>query len=146
MDIRDFIAARLDERERALPSALPGPWSTEVDRGKMQKSLGESEGHYLLRADDGALVAESVRGNALLHLRGHDPVWARADITAKRQILGAYDRATARFDEALSSPPDTDADASAFSARSHMDLVLRLLAAIDADHSDFNPAWKLDVS
>lgn len=90
MDIRDFIAARLDERERSLPSTLPGPWSTEVDRGKMQKPLGESEGHYLLRAGDGTLVAESVRGNALLHLRGHDPAWALRDITAKRQILADH--------------------------------------------------------
>jgi len=142
--IRDFIAARLDERETAAKRAI------------------EASGGEIWRASDGGLYPEdnpSQHPGAFLadyygftdpdygdHIALHDPTWTLRDITAKRQILGAYDRATARFDEALSSPPDIDADASAFSARSHMDLVLRLLAAIDADHSDFNPTWKLDVS
>lgn len=172
---------------------FPGPWTSEVDLSQMDRPLSEVEGAYRLRDADGSLIAERVRGNALGHLREHDPAWARRDISAKRQILAAHPPLPDYTEAELHAhsmhpeweyattegqrkawdradvPPDGEGwerntdkgrdgwerldytEESYWRRRLPPDQArkpsepreLRLLASIDADHPDFNPAWKL---
>lgn len=159
MDIREFIAARLGEYEataRAAAEADPAPWTAETT-DELGSSRGtryrDDHGFGVVIAADDVPLWDTEGSSALCmtaptarHVAAHDPARVLADVAAKRQILDAYDRTVARFGDVLNSPADTDTDASAFSARAHMHLTLRLLAAIDEDHPDFNPAWKLDAS
>ncbi len=154
VSIRQFIAARLDEAEataRAAAEADPAPWAADAD------DVGDAGGRngrgfgIVVAADDVPLW-ECEGSRALMmtaptarHVAAHDPARVLRAVVAKRAILAAYDRTVARFGDVLNSPADTDADASAYSARAHMGLVLRLLATTDEDHPGFNPAWKLEA-
>lgn len=149
--IRAFIAARLDEHEAAARAAAVQATGVEPLMDGTRWRVGGEADVYLDGRDSNQPVAVGPWGGGLGNeIAGHiarwDPIHVLRDIAAKRAILAAYDRAVARFGDALDSPADTDTDASAYSARAHMQLVLRLLAAIDEDHPGFSPAWKLEGS
>lgn len=204
MDIREFIAARLDEREakaRAAAEADPAPWTADaIDNG----DAGTRDGHGfgIVVADDGIPLWECEGSRTLMmtaptarHVAAHDPARVLADVAFKRQILAdnpplpdyteaelhaysmhpEWEYATTEGQrkawDRVDVPPDgegwernTDKGRDGWErldfteesywrrrlppeqvqARSEP-RVLRLLAAIDSDHPDFNPAWKLEA-
>lgn len=166
MDIVAFLTARLDERQAAAEAAQavdPGPWSVSASD---QGSTNERSGHgaALVIAADEVALWDCEGSNTLCmtaptanHVASNDPARVLAHVKAMRQLLGLHGV------ETLSLPPSSYELPEGFAGEfmgycqlcSDIDGTeglntyyepwpcpsVCILANIDADHPDFNPAW-----
>lgn len=142
MGIDEFITARLDVTH-AIASAAK--WKNWVPgSGLSPASVETSEpqpGWHGERATVARLLAtvgkvEREREHAR-HIAHHDPAQILRDVAAKRAILAEY---TARnSDVDLMLGPDVLRQRE----WSGLYLAVRILAAIDEKHPDYNPKWRL---
>lgn len=122
MTIVEFLLARLAEDEAVARKASQGDW--EVMSAARTASDGKdifSEGSGVVAfccESDGALTGEDAA-----HVARHDPQRVLAEIAAKRAIFYG------------------GGDCSPF-----RDFALRALAQPYADHPEFDPAWRTEVT
>jgi len=125
-DLVEFLRARLDEDQRAA-QAVP-------HRGPFRLRPG-ADAIWVDSADDTLTVAlvpipaEAMAG----HIARHDPARVLADIAAKRAVIGhieAMDHGGARAHEQFRQWEVSGED------------ILCHLAAVYADHPDYDPAWR----
>jgi hypothetical protein len=140
-DIVEFLLARIAEDEAVARAASPGPWlyttvgsvggGTLYDHSRTIGSLiYEQPGEH-----DGRIVRPLLEHEADVngrHIARHDPARILAECEAKRRIVEAWADPFGQW-----NAPQADA------ARAQKDYTLRLLALPYADHSDFDPAWRI---
>jgi Family of unknown function (DUF6221) len=135
-DLVAFLAARLDEDHVVAEAALaidPAPWTADAsDDGSTQQRSGAGAG--LVIAADGIALWDCEGSNTLCmtapsadHIARHDPARVLADIAAKRRIVETCADMMWKHE----GGPDVVADA-----------VLRDLAAIYAEHPDYDESWR----
>lgn len=128
MTITEFLQARLDEDEQAAHKASPGPWHPELEGEEVVAVDGVTV------ADGFALSGEQLRAT-VSHIARHDPARVLRDVEAKRAIIAhneklhEYARANPREDAYLFAPGASD-------------VVLKHLASVYSDHSDYQEDWK----
>jgi len=129
-DIVEFLRQRLTTDEADALAASPGPWT-----------MG-GEGEVL--AVDGITVAEgfALSGRQLRatvdHIARHDPARVLRDVAAMRAILDEIVPLMDGMDDQIDSEFRISSDPPTPYASERL---LRILAAIWADHPDFDPAW-----
>lgn len=156
--IEGFIAARLDEDERAARAATPGPWRYNPDKhNRPPYSSAYEEAVFTGPAGADAICIagtgpsddpQSMADAA--YIARHDPARVLAECAAKRRILAMARWARKIHEEDWPDgvvPPVTDVvEASEQSYRLGQwhghNAVLRTLAAIWSDHADFDPRIK----
>jgi hypothetical protein len=148
MDIAEFYAARLDEREAAAKAVRDNsePWDGQRD----------AEGNEALRTHNGWVLLPGggygyVPG-LLPHIALNDPAAVLADIEVKRAILDMWqDPAVVRDlslhpDAGPARPPqdgrDPDEVEAQVAAAEAIDEVVRILAAPFSAHPDYQERWK----
>ena len=121
MDLTEFLAARLDEDERAALDAGSGAWYDHLD----ESNLSEWD---------------------IKHAARHDPARVLRDVEAGRKILAdlpAYSKQRRDLRDHVYLPENADyhsghADGTDDAAY----YVLRWLAAVWSDHPDYDEAWR----
>jgi hypothetical protein len=121
-DLVAFLTARLDEDERVARAATAdnadGKWAT----GERWSVLNlEYEGIHVFASDDPKPPNPDETDPTTVHMARHDPARVLADVAAKRAIMG------------LAVPGDID--------QPEVYAALRYLAAVHADHPDYDPEW-----
>ena len=141
-DLRDFIAARLEEDEAAARAATPGPWHWSHDVGDMCNDPECPYGQLWGRSGDydaqiwdvhGFDVKEGDKADAD-HIARHDPARVLREVKAKRAILAAH------ADNARTDPHDCIR--RAWYERESFCWVIQQMAAAYNDHSDYQPGWE----
>lgn len=132
MTIDEFLADRLDEDEqitRAATGLLGRPWQTRLPQYDPEGYSGDVE----IR-EGGTVVAraESPCGD---HIARHDPTRVLREVATKRAILAAYSE-HANLDTGEDPEPEY-ADGHARG----LGLAVRHMAAVHADHPDYDPDW-----
>lgn len=127
MDIVAFIEARLEEDAAAAAAASPGKWSTECHQWNYLWHVRDQGGHELMKdkwTDSGFQHADA------LHIARHDPerVLRQADSLAR--LARSFASVLRAF------YPEEDAGHLAVA------IFLEPLAAVWADHPDYNPDWR----
>jgi hypothetical protein len=122
MTIVEFLTARLDESQAAAEAAArEGEPHWEANDERVYTA---ERGGVVVAGPFGYLGAEGT------HIALHDPAWALADVKAKRRLI--QEHAVPGMHRCawgdLVNPEDCP--------------VLRALATIDADHPDYDPAWR----
>lgn len=142
MTIGEFLMARLVEDEahaRQATEFSTGRWHVPstgvVDLGLVDPDAGIGG---LQTFEDGR-VAE--------HVARHDPARVLAEVAAKRRILAAIEAGDAEWAQAKEragkAPVSFDLARARSLQRELADVVLRNLAALYADHPDYDPAWRV---
>ena len=143
-----FLKARLDEDEQTATAPSSAVWAspewrfTDGDDGPFV-DLGTNQ----LAEESGLNAAE------LEHIARQDPARTLREVEAKRALLAEYGTAVAAREEASTVLQKTRAsgwdpimaeleEASAIHKRDALLRVLRLLAAVYADHPDYLPEWR----
>lgn len=134
MDIREFIAARLDEDEAAARAAA------DLGVGIFPDWIYDPGSGVVANPHRLGVVMDTgtVRGT---HIARHDPARVLAEVAAKRAIVaehanggelvpGKYFCTECGSGEPYEYPTQWPC------------ATLRLLATVHADHPDFDPAWK----
>ena len=122
MTLTEFVAARLDEDEAIAREASP-----------------HDEGHWIHEGGDIGHVGNSPMNTAIdlwntpagPHIARHDPARVLAEVAAKRAIVALYDGPLLASDDCWWE--------GLFDA-------LTFIAAVDADHPDFDPEWARSAS
>lgn len=152
MDIAQFLAARLDEDEAAAEAAshyvLREKWhAVEWYDGEFVAS-GRRTAHVDIHGLAGAPITSrgALRREDAEHIARHDPARVLAEVAAKRRVL-------ARHYGSTSTPLRAICEGCAYNyadidPRYHLDECpeLRDLAAIYADHPDFDPSWRVPTT
>jgi len=162
MTIVEFVNARLDEEERAAKAATPGPWRHNPNKHWHRPGSVEFEESVFAGPDGSEATFVAGTGPSddpqsmadAAHIALHDPARVLREIKAKRAIVAAYLPAGGDphpglpcinyegQDPANYSEWDTcSRHIKASETRIHHDYVIRLLAAVHADHPDYDPAW-----
>jgi hypothetical protein len=144
-DIVEFLTARLDEREQIARQAVAELATHRGDENMERWSTGE-----LYRTDDGEATNIGVwfdddsdcpvidigvtRPTVGKHIARHDPAWVLADVATKRKLVGGYAAAT--------DDRQRHTDAARHLGWTLLGEVIQILAAADADHPDYDPAWR----
>jgi hypothetical protein len=167
MTITEFLLARITEDEVVAREAMHvtgddltsyqiGEWWEKPEHGRVYA------GHWHKVAQAGAALSEPPVFNtaALPHIARHDPARVLAECEAKRQIVARASRSVVRTNSARPSPfgslsltegryYDGDRDVTdeyyawhAVDGEPEDPQTLRTLAAVYADHPDFDPAWQ----
>lgn len=131
-----FITARLDEVEEQARKATPGVWklwgmSVLADQdGTSNADTCTDVAHTVMIDDEG-----KPRTFNALHIARHDPPRVLAEVAAQRSIV-------ASMQDALEQGWQFGEEARENTARLAVHALQRL-AALDADHRDYDPAWAL---
>lgn len=112
MDLVEFLRARLDDDERDALAASPGPWSPNAEADEVTAADG-------ITVCDGFALSNNQLRATVRHIARHDPARVLAEVEAKRRIIRDYEQ-------------------DVF----HSTDVLRILAAVFADHPNYNPMWR----
>lgn len=130
VEIRDFLAARLDEDEATAKAV-------EDNSAPFNGQWYNDGGHALRTRNDWVLAYEhhgrKFRPGLLDHLARHDPARVLREVAAKRQIMEFAEKVDALAEtvfQEFSNYPEADGAA-----------LLKLLALTYADHPDYNPEW-----
>lgn len=124
-DLAAFILARQAEREAAARAATAGPWEVGSVDDDLADVWGQSPNKVTAAHDYPCCTVEDAE-----HIARHDPAWVLADVAAKRRLV----RWAMRWP--MRPPKASDGIAAE-------DYILLSLAQPDADHPDFDPAWKV---
>jgi hypothetical protein len=120
MTLTEFLEARLAEDELLATSAVEGvaaDWHVLYD----YRDIKDGDGHYVVLADG---LYPTV-GQAA-HIARHNPARILRQCEAAREVIAEF----LRLDAVGDLPGRTVAE-----------VVLKRLAAVHDDHSDFDPAW-----
>jgi Family of unknown function (DUF6221) len=131
MGLAEFFAARLDEDAEAARFCSPAPWQASP-RGTYVDDANGTRLAGLMFTDDG------------LHIARYDPARVLREVEAKRQILAEHERrltVPASCGRCFDATIDDSKSAGTWMAP-YPCRTLRLLAAVYADHPDYDPAWK----
>ena len=152
MTLVEFLEARISEVEtaaRACAEVLPAPWTVE-DRGHRAKVTSDAP-NFLPVAELDQRYESPGRwpGEHLEHIARHDPARVLAECASKRAILALHvdnqSRAVAyrspRWADAMNDQ-DRVEWRKAEARLGTTDAVLRALALPDADHPDYDEAWR----
>jgi hypothetical protein len=148
MEIRHFLAARLDEEEelaRAAKHNTTGVWTyldpyrdphPTLERYRLTDSLGYS----LLEGFD----VNSEPWWTAEHMAHWDPTRVLAEIEAKRAIMAMHEyvdqRRLGRHQFCICQAEDGVLHGS------WPCYTLKHMASVYADHADYNPAWAIEVA
>lgn len=131
MTIVEFLRARLDEDEAiARARFLPLSWRVDPETPTQVRVTPADED-----AEQTSVVAFDGVG-AATHIARWDPERVLREVEAKRRIVDAW----SHLDRA--NPVDAHAAATVDGARRACDSILKILAALHADHPDYDPAWQ----
>lgn len=136
-DIAQFLAARLDEDERAAHAAQlrrPTPWQQRpAEGGALPNGVWVDDAF-----DDGVAVANG--SYVADHILRHDPARVLADVAAKRRILARHCTAgTTRACDGCGWDREDNHNVEDIDDCPE----LRDLAAPYAEHPDYDPAWRV---
>lgn len=148
MTITEFLLARIAEDEAAAKAASPGGWQfsgiASVAGGTLYDETRRIVDVVYERPDDhdGSIVRHLLSSEADangLHIARHDPARVLAECEAKRRIMERHN-AQPFFDDPESFYCATcNEGIGGF----HPCPTLRALAAVYADHPDYDQAWSL---
>lgn len=130
----EFVSARLDEIEADARAAFARS-AISIRRGQPEFSGRWAQVvDDIVRPEDGMVVGPKFWPPAMPHVLRHDPARVLADCAVKRAIVEAY--------RASQGPTYEDSDVDFEAGRENgLEEAVRLLAAVDASHPDYNPAW-----
>ena len=120
MTVIEFLSAQLDQEEALARAATSGPWEAGA--------VGQAGLHVVRPAGSCEWVSQVTRRDRAeqaadaSHIARHDPTRALREVQAKRAILAK-------------------AQAAASDAAMAWDFILGQLAAVYADHPDFQGDW-----
>lgn len=145
VDIVEFLIARLSEREQLARAATLGPWLVEVDNedaGSRAIMGGPDQIPTVPGRETVAYDPSGGEGSArdFAHIARHDPVRVLAEVAAQREIIKDYQIVTANAVIERANGDEVMAAAYELAAKS-LRMALVRLAAPDAEHPDYNPAW-----
>lgn len=168
MDIVEFLTARLDDDQAAADSADtadPSPWTaaTSNDCGTNERAR---HGNGIVTAADGTALWDCEGSFTLCmtapsaeHVARHDPARVLREVAAKRAIVEAYQHAAWNHAEARDAAArDLRSAPAGFVGRAAnrygaamryadaLELAVLRLAAVYADHADFDEAWRLEAA
>lgn len=134
MTLVTFLRARLDEDEAVALACEANMLGAHVEWWH-EVALSEWSSEYVMRATDGLspVVAELHSATNAAHIARHDPARVLADVQAKRAIVDLLYKATIRlpWPPAWSEPYALGLEEAA-----------RHLAAVYADHPDYDEKWR----
>ena len=149
--ITEFISARLDEWEQSAREATPGPWSAADEHGLMPGttpawcvSQMTPAGAYVQDVADIPQGGDSEEADAG-HIAMHDPAATLALVAALRAVVGLHDEEREHYcpDETLYEYYGHNygwGDQEDYPQRCP---TLRHIAAIWADHPEYDGSWAL---
>lgn len=123
MDLAEFYAARLDEREQ---------WAHLARSAEPNKQSAWRADHEKVFAISGPEMAIARSASVAPHIALNDPAAVLADIEAKRKILQSYH---------LDFNDDGEPICLGGAGEMYWD-VLRILGAVFDSHPDYNQAWR----
>lgn len=130
----DFLNARLDETEmwaNRCAEVYPTPWYVS-ERGHCATVKANEPGFSVVAGVDQSQATPGCwPGEHLEHIVNHDPARVLADVKAKRRIVDAH----------RSGFPDEDRYAVGW--HDMRVNALYWLAAVYADHPDYDPNWRI---
>ena len=134
LSIADFLNARLAEDEAAA-RAVPtdgAPWHDQWvnDDGYALRTVND---HVLAYGHHG----EPMKPGLLDHIARHDPARVLREVTAKRAIIELHGRSH----ECSTYDHNGDVDHCSWCLDPEDCSTLKALAAIYADHAEYNPEW-----
>lgn len=136
MDIREFVAARIQDDEDYARQAAEGLgpdwieiWSATVDLTANILERQPEKGHW------GAHV-DTPDSGVSRHMVRWDPARVLREVEAKRKLLAEIGSITMTRLDGEADPGELERPAGR---------MLRAIAAPYADHPDFDPAWRLGV-
>jgi hypothetical protein len=141
-DLRDFIAARLEEDEATARAAC---WDGHDDSLAAQWDCGEEKGGRYWwvgdQWDDGVVKTSGDAGapaGQAAHIARHDPARVLREVAAKREMLAHAERSLADVDklEGMGVQP-----AEVFTIRAPAEWMLSILAAPYEGHPDYRKEW-----
>jgi hypothetical protein len=141
VDIAEFLAARLDEEQRRAEAAAKES-SPRFDVDGKQWRNSDGEGIYCQELPL-AVGPYGVLGDAFVsHVLAYDPARVLAEVAAKRAIVDLWEPSLPDGAQDGRDWNEKEAD----DARAYvLELALRHLASLYADHADFDPAWAIDA-
>jgi hypothetical protein len=132
VEITEFLAARLDEREAAAKAGTRRvdavPW--RVDPEPWDGDTGIVDDYGRVGSTGGRYAAE--------HIALNDPASVLRDVAAKRRILAEIVPLITSLEERIIDEWGTPADEPY-----EYESLLKLLALPDSNHPDYDPAWAL---
>lgn len=149
MDIAGFLTARYAETEAVARAAIEKAAGAGV--------YGEQDRTGRWRATTDGLYADTSYGNGPFavgtyeyldeeigaHITAHDPARVLADLAVKRSVIEDYLVISANAAVERAAGHDVEAAAYELAAKCLL-MVLRRFAQADAQHPDFDPAWRID--
>lgn len=167
MDIVEFLTARLDEDEAAaVRAARPEPWvkpqpsrpdwyvqfwADEPDRAAVIVDF-ESSAYPIVATlgyDGNDEADEELAEGRVEHIARHDPARVLAEVKAKRALVKLHSPMVMHGDGPGAAWYDmttvcrTCEPPRQFPKTAWPCLTARLLAAVYADHPDYDPAWRV---
>lgn len=161
-DLTDFITARLNDDERIAQDATGNNWHwKEGEDGNDSDDQGpwlmsDHVHHFTDSRGTARSYPESVTSTWITgawgglniddtdkaHIARHDPAHVLRDIESKRAIVAAYMASGMEFSLHMAAGAPTQAR---FGAMHALEGACRTLAAVYADHPDYQEAWKPNV-
>ena len=144
MSIAEFLAARLDVDEAVALDATAGPWQQAPTTRRHITATGSTEEIVYTTTPEPGAISLTVASTGVErdrqnlrnaeHIARHDPARALREIASKRAILELHANGT----------PGVDYCKSCWDGNTPLDWpcpTLRALAAVHADHPDYEPEW-----
>ncbi|MFI8330140.1 DUF6221 family protein [Streptomyces filamentosus] len=135
-DLVQFLRARLDEDAELARQAEQVGGAPSWDRAADVLLLPGLQTRRRL-ADRG--VPDALQGAVEAHAARHDPARVLAEVDAKREVVNAYERMVAEFQD--SGPAMVSYDRLVGSVSS-LRTALEFLALPYADHPDYRDTWR----
>lgn len=134
-DIVEFLAARLDEDQADAEAAHAGPWVTDLD-DEVDENVTDASGQIVawVRARPATAATRA-------HIARHDPARVLAEVKAKREIVAQHSGT-----HECPSPEEWQLGYNTDHVTEDECMTLRYLAAVDDQHSDYNPAWNVNAT
>lgn len=145
-DLLGFLEARLAEDEATARAATPGPWS--VDNETYAESISGSDDQDVVAGGRwGGEASVFTSTEDALHIARHDPARVLAEVAAKRAIMDIHSMFIPPY---VGVGPDGSCqgcglggDGRYYNTPDIKDCPeLQALAAIYADHPDWQEGWK----
>lgn len=146
MNITEFLLARIAEDEELAKGATPGPWTTMTEETADGENIYYTVEHGTEQLCDMALTSRQGWHDAE-HIAHHDPARVLAECAAKRAIIeehspvdysgiGMKSPNACNLCGVEKTMSDWEWDENSYPCNT-----LRALAAIYADHPDYQEAW-----
>lgn len=137
MDIREFIAARLDERQARAEAAIRATLEADAPNGQPDWVATDDSVITAMLGHPVATGAYGMPAEIAEFIADHDPARVLRDVAARRTALKRHARCGSGLgwcDDGGHSIPTEFGGC----------FDLRELALVDEGHADFSPLWKRD--